>query len=147
MDLQSFNAKAQGGSFELLASRDVPLTALTNVSDHPVEVTITSTGEWSLIDFETSDPQLIKYRRLTDGDGYERDQNDEKYRFKYPHLNPGALVSEVKDAKGNVKSSVGGKQQNLELQPGETLSFVMNDDSNYFKNNTGKLTISYSIAI
>ena len=82
MDLQSFNAKAQGGSFELLASRDVPLTALTNVSDHPVEVTITSTGEWSLIDFETSDPKLVKYKTLTDGDGYVRDRNDEKYKFQ-----------------------------------------------------------------
>jgi hypothetical protein len=147
MDLQSFNAKAQGGSFELLATQEVPLAALTNVSNHPVKVAITSTGQWSLINFETSDPTLVKYKTLTDGNGYVRDKNDEKYKFKYPHLNPGALVSEVKDAKGNVKSSVGGKQQNLELQPGETLSFVMNDDSNYFKNNTGKLTISYSIAI
>ena len=147
MDLQSFNAKAQGGSFELLAIQEVPLTVLTNVSDHPVEVEITSTGQWSLINFETSDPQLIKYRRLTDGDGYEPDQNDEKYRFQYPHLNPAALVAEIKDSEGIVKSSVGGKEQNLKLQPGDTLSFIINDDPGYFKNNFGSLTISYSIAI
>ncbi|MDB9468880.1 hypothetical protein [Dolichospermum circinale] len=147
MDLQSFNAKAQGGSFELLAIQEVPLTALTNVSDHPVEVTITSTGRWSLINFETSDPKLVKYKTWTDGDGYVRDQNDKKYKFKYPHLNPAALVAEIKDAQGNVKSSFGGKEQNLKLQPGDTLSFIINDDPGYFKNNLGSLTISYSIAI
>ena len=147
MDLQSFNANTQGGSFELLATQEVPLTVLTNVSDHPVEVTITSTGEWSLINFETSDPKLVKYTRLTDGNGYVRDQNDENYKFKYPHLNPAALIAEIKDAKGNVKSSVGGKQQSLELQPGDSLSFIINDDASYFQNNFGKLTITYSIAL
>jgi hypothetical protein len=147
MDLQSFNANTQGGSFELLSTQEVPLPALTNVSDHPVEVTITSTGEWSLINFKTSDPKLVKYTTLTDGNGYVRDENDKKYKFKYPHLNPAALVAEIKDSEGNVKSSFGGKEQNLELQPGDTLSFIINDDPGYFKNNFGSLTISYSIAI
>ena len=147
MDLQSFNAKTQGGSFELLATQAVPLTALKNVSDHPIKVAITSTGQWSLLKSATSDPTLVKYKTLADGDGYVRDKNDDRFKFKYPHLNPGALVSEIRDAQGNVKSSTGGKEQNLELQSGETLSFIANDDSSYFKDNTGKLTISYSIAL
>jgi hypothetical protein len=146
MDLQSFNATTQSGSFELQAIQEVPLTALTNVSNHAVKVEITSTGQWCLINFETPDPKLAKYKRLTDGDGYEPDKNAESYKLKYPHLKPAALVSEIKDAEGNVKSSFGGKQQSLKLEPGETLSFVMNDDPHYFNNNAGQLTISYSVS-
>ena len=59
-------------------------------------------------------------------------------------MNPAALVGEIKDAKGNTKSTVSGKQQSFELQPGDTVSFVINDDEKYYGNNTGKLTLSYS---
>ena len=108
-------------------------------------VSLTATGQWALINFATSDPSLVKYKTPVDGNGHVRDKNDEKFGFKYPNLNPGSLVGEIKDAKGNTKSTVSGKQQSFELQPGDTISFVINDDPKWYADNTGKLTIAYSV--
>jgi hypothetical protein len=145
MGLTSINTTSPAGSFDLLATQDKDLPGLTNSSDKLLTVAIAAEGQWSLINFETSDPSLIKYKTPVDGDGYVRDKNDEKFKFKYPTLNPAALVAEVKDAKGNLKSSVGGKKQDIALLPGESVSFIMNDDPAYFKNNAGQLKIAYSI--
>ncbi|MEB3123438.1 MAG: hypothetical protein VKL41_19720 [Snowella sp.] len=144
MSLSSIKSAPQTGSLELLATQIKNPPALANDSSSTITITLTATGQWSLINFETSDPSLIKYKTPVDGDGYPRDKNDEKYNFKYPTLNPAALVGEIKDAKGNTKSTVSGKQQSFELQPGDTVSFVINDDEKYYGNNTGKLTLSYS---
>ena len=145
MSLTSINTTSPAGSFDLLATQDTDLPELRNTSDKPLIVAITAEGQWRLINFETSDPSIIKYKTKVDGDGYARDKNDEKFKFKYPKLNPAALVAEVKDAKGNVKSSVGGKKQDVALLPGESVSFIMNDDPAYFKNNDGQVKIKYAI--
>ena len=130
-----------------IATDNTNLTGFTNTSDKPLTVSITAEGKWSLLkpDFATSDPSIIKYKTPVDGDGCVRDKNDEKFNFKYPKLNTAALVAEVKDAKGNLKSSVAGKKQTIELLPGESVSFTINDDPAYFKDNAGQLKIAYSI--
>ncbi|MDH6064664.1 hypothetical protein [Umezakia ovalisporum] len=147
MTLSSINSNSQAGSLELLATELTSPPALLNNSGSTVTITLTATGQWSLINFETSDPSLIKYKTPVDGDGHPRDKNDEKYKLKYPQSNPGALVGEIKDAKGNTKSTVSGKQQSFELQPGETVSFLINDDPKWYGNNAGKLTISYTSTV
>ncbi|MFB2738303.1 hypothetical protein [Umezakia ovalisporum] len=147
MTLSSINSNSQAGSLELLATELTSPPALLNNSGSTVTITLTATGQWSLINFETSDPTLIKYKTPVDGDGHPRDKNDEKYKLKYPQSNPGALVAEIKDAKGNTKSTVSGKQQSFELQPGETVSFLINDDPKWYGNNAGKLTISYTSTV
>ena len=144
MALTSINSAPQTGSLELLSTQVTDLPALVNNSVSTITVAITATGQWTLINFATSDPTLIKYKTPVDGDGYPRDKNDEKYAFKYPKLNPAALVGEIKDAKGNTKSTVSGKQQSFELQPGDTVSFIINDDPKWYGNNTGKLSIGFS---
>jgi hypothetical protein len=109
-------------------------------------VAITATGEWSLLNanFVTSDPNIIRYKKLVDGDGLTREKSDEKFKFKYPNLNPAILVGEIKDAKGNTKSTVSGKKQSFELQLGDSVSFIINDDPKWYGDNAGKLTLSYS---
>ena len=87
---------------------------------------------------------LVRYKKPVDGDGLPREKSDEKFKFKYPNLNPAILVGEIKDAAGKTKSTVGGKQQSFELQPLDSVSFIINDDEKYYGNNTGKLTLSYS---
>ena len=144
MVLASLVSTSQTGSLELLATQLNNPPALANNSGSTVTVSLTATGQWALINFATSDPSLVKYKTPVDGNGHVRDKNDEKFGFKYPNLNPGALVGEIKDAKGNTKSTVSGKQQSFELQPGDTISFVINDDPKWYADNTGKLTIAYS---
>ena len=145
MVLASIVSTSQTGSLELLATQLNNPPALANNSGSTVTVSLTATGQWTLINFATSDPSLVKYKTPVDGNGHVRDKNDEKFGFKYPNLNPGALVGEIKDAKGNTKSTVSGKQQSFELQPGDTISFVINDDPKWYADNTGKLTIAYSV--
>jgi hypothetical protein len=145
MVLASLVSTSQTGSLELLATQLNNPPALANNSGSTVTVSLTATGQWTLINFATSDPSLVKYKTPVDGNGHVRDKNDEKFGFKYPNLNPGALVGEIKDAKGNTKSTVSGKQQSFELQPGDTISFVINDDTQWYADNTGKLTIAYSV--
>ena len=145
MVLASLVSTSQTGSLELLATQLNNPPALANNSGSTVTVSLTATGQWTLINFATSDPSLVKYKTPVDGNGHVRDKNDEKFGFKYPNLNPGALVGEIKDAKGNTKSTVSGKQQSFELQPGDTISFVINDDPKWYADNTGKLTIAYSV--
>lgn len=145
MVLASLVSTSQTGSLELLATQLNNPPALANNSGSTVTVSLTATGQWALINFATSDPSLAKYKTPVDGNGHVRDKNDEKFGFKYPNLNPGALVGEIKDAKGNTKSTVSGKQQSFELQPGDTISFVINDDPKWYADNTGKLTIAYSV--
>ena len=94
--------------------------------------------------FVTSDPNIIRYKKLVDGDGLTREKSDEKFKFKYPNLNPAILVGEIKDAAGKTKSTVGGKQQSFELQPLDSVSFIINDDEKWYGDNAGKLTIAYS---
>jgi len=144
MVLASLVSTSQTGSLELLATQLNNPPALANNSGSTVTVSLTATGQWALINFATSDPSLVKYKTPVDGNGHVRDKNDEKFGFKYPNLNPGSLVGEIKDAKGNTKSTVSGKQQSFELQPGDTISFVINDDPKWYADNTGKLTIAYS---
>lgn len=148
MSLSSITSVPQTGSFELLSTQLTNPPALTNNSGSTVTVAITATGEWSLVNanFVTSDPNIIRYKKLVDGDGLTREKSDENFKFKYPNLNPAILVGEIKDAKGNTKSTVSGKQQSFELQPGESVSFIINDDPKWYGDNAGKLTLSYTAA-
>ena len=146
MALSSISSTTQTGSFELLSTQLKNPPALTNNSGSTVTVAITATGEWSLLNanFVTSDPNIIRYKKLVDGDGLPREKSDEKFKFKYPNLNPAILVGEIKDAAGKTKSTVGGKQQSFELQPLDSVSFIINDDEKWYGDNAGKLTIAYS---
>ena len=147
MSLIPIITNSQTGSLDLLATEYKNPPGLANTSGEAIKITITATGQWYLLkpDFATNDPGLVKYKTPVDGDGYARDQNDQKFNFKYPQLNPGALVGEIKDdPKGNTKSTVSGKQQSFELQPKDTISFIINDDPKWYDNNAGKLTIGYS---
>jgi hypothetical protein len=148
MALSSITSVSQSGSFELLSTQLKNPPSLTNNSGSTVTVAITATGEWSLLkaDFATSDPDIIRYKKLVDGDGLPREKRDEKFKFKYPNLNPAILVGEIKDAAGNTKSTVSGKQQSFELQPGDSVSFIINDDPKWNDDNAGKLTLGYTVA-
>ena len=148
MTLSSIASVPQSGSFELLSTQLTNPPSLTNNSGSTVKVAITATGEWSLLNanFATSDPDIIRYKKLVDGDGLPREKRDEKFKFKYPNLNPAILVGEIKDAAGKTKSTVSGKQQSFELQPGDSISFIINDDPKWYADNAGKLTLSYTAA-
>jgi hypothetical protein len=147
MSLISINDTSKAGNFDLLASQSTALPGLTNNSDKSITVEITASGQWSLLspDFATSDPSLTPYKVAVDADGYPTPEKESEYILKYPKLNPGVLVGEIKNAQGETKHLVSGKKQRFELQPNETVSFGINDSPQYFGDNFGKVTIAYSI--
>ena len=102
MSLSSITSVPQSASFELLSTQLKNPPALTNNSGSTVTVAITATGEWSLLkaDFATSDPDIIRYKKLVDGDGIPREKRDEKFKFKYPNLNPAILVEKLRMRRG-----------------------------------------------
>ena len=95
MVLASIVSTSQTGSLELLATQLNNPPALANNSGSTVTVSLTATGQWTLINFATSDPSLVKYKTPVDGNGHVRDKNDEKsrhtpsfYTHKYTHTFP-----------------------------------------------------------
>ena len=63
----------------------------------------------------------------------------------FPEVKIGAIVAEIKDVKGQLKSLISGKEQTFELEPGESVSFIINDDPNFYENNNGEAIINYSV--
>jgi hypothetical protein len=131
------------GYLDLLATQDKDLPGFTNTSTQAVTLKIQSEGDLALIapNIGTND-QDVKYKARVDGEGYSF---NEGFSWKYPEWKPGALIAEIKDAKGLRKSVIGGKNQTFELQPNETVTFIVNDDPNFYGNNVGALKIKYTI--
>jgi len=150
MSLTSINSSSPSGAIELLASQEVNLPGLANTSDKPITVEIKATGQWSLLRPDAPNAGVWEiFKAQFDGDGSSdgklKELGETKYTYKYPTANPAALVAEIKDAQGNTKRIVSGKNQTLELQPNETVSFTANDATSGYFDNYGQLSIAYSI--
>ena len=142
--LTSVNSSTTAGSFVLPATQDKDLPGFTNTSEKPVTIKIQAEGKLALIaSGAKTDSKYDKYKDQVDGNGY--DFKASGFNLNYPEWKPGSLIAEIVDAQGNRKSVLGGKDQTFELQPKETVTFIVNDDTAYYGNNSGSLKIDYSI--
>jgi len=130
------NSSTPSGSLSLPSSQEQDLPGFTNTSGVAVKLEIRAEGQWNLTRNNT------KFHSL-DANGLDSKYDEGVLRF--PQIKIGAVVAEIKDAQGNLKSVISGKQQTFELQPGETVSFIVNDDVKYYSNNTGIAKINYSV--
>lgn len=131
----AINSSTPSGSLSLPSSQEQDLPGFTNTSGVAVKLEIRAEGQWNLT------PTNTKFQSLDANGLYSK--YDGVLRF--PQIKIGAVVAEIKDAQGNLKSVISGKQQTFELQPGETVSFIVNDDVKYYSNNTGNAKINYSV--
>ena len=127
------NTSTPSGSLSLPASQEQDLPGFTNTSGVAVKLEIRTEGTWSLTD---KDP---KYGAV-DGNGV-----DVRGDARFPQVKIGSVVAQIKDSQGNLKSLISGKEQTFELQPNETVTFIVNDDLKYYGNNVGNAKINYSV--
>jgi hypothetical protein len=147
--LTSVNSSTTAGSFVLPATQDKDLPGFTNTSDKPVTIKIQGAGTWAYVNQSRKvPPQFELYKVPFDGDGFKTKAGttETNAKLKYPNLPGGALVATVTNAKGELKAEVSGKDQSIELQPGESVKFGFNDETTEYGDNAGSLKINYSIA-
>jgi hypothetical protein len=144
----SINSSTAAGSFVLPAIQDKDLPGFTNTSDKPVTIKIQATGTWAYVNQGRQvSPEFEQYKVPFDGDGFKTKAGttETSAKLKYPKLPGGALVATVTNAKGELKAEVSGKDQSIELQPGESVKFGFNDETTEYGDNAGSLKINYSV--
>ena len=121
---------------------DVPANQMagvnfTNPVNAEVTVVFTPSGRWTVVgrgnDAVCTSAGLIFY-------GWDPYQ----IQAPYPNYNLGALV-----ATSNV-SNVGiaiDSEKRVRMKPGETLTFIMNDDRRYYADNVGAITVSWKVLV
>ena len=125
--------KLPTGELTVLSTEEKNLPSLTNKSDKTIVVKIQAEGEWNY------GPAWV-LAKLVNGDGNSEWSSREPY-MRFKEFPPAALVA-VK----NNQAVASGKEQTIELKSGETVSFINNDEPGYYNDNTGSLTIKWSIA-
>jgi hypothetical protein len=135
----------KAGALDLLSTQNTDLPGFKNTSDKAVTVKVQAEGKWSLLpQGKQRTDELAKLQPLVDADGYGAAVPD-SFSMMYPEFKPGALVAEIKDAQGKKKSVLSGKDQSFELQPGESVSFIINDAPKYYGDNSGSMKLNYSL--
>jgi hypothetical protein len=144
----SINSSTAAGSFDLPATQDKDLPGFTNTSGKPVTVKIQAAGTWAFVNQSRQvSPEFEAFKVPFDGDGFKTKAGTTgtNPKLKYPRLPGGALVATVTNAKGELKAEVSGKDQSIELQPGESVKFGFNDETTEYADNAGSLKINYSV--
>jgi hypothetical protein len=147
--VSSINGSTAAGSFVLPATQDKDLPGFTNTSDKPVTLKIQAAGTWAFVNQSRQvSPEFEAFKVPFDGDGFKTKvgKRETNAKLKYPKLPGGALVATVTNAKGELKAEASGKDQSIELQPGESVKFGFNDETTEYGDNAGSLKINYSIA-
>ncbi len=133
--LTPINADAQNGQLTVLATESKDLPGFTNTLSYPVKVKISAEGQWRAAKPGEANSDLV------DADA----GNNVPYSaWLYPDLKLGTLVGQITDAKGAKKFIKSGKNQEFELQPGDSVSFIFNDGLPYFADNSGSQIIKFS---
>ena len=145
MPYTSLTSTTQSGALKVLASTANDFPGLKNTTNGTVRVNFTAKGQWCLYNVPTKDPELVIFNSQTDwkGHGINDVRNYSSYKWKAFCLLAGSLVAEIKDPRGTSLFMVGAPHY-VELAPGFTAEFYMNDDPRFFGDNSGEITLSYN---
>lgn len=121
------------GELTVQATEENNLPSLTNTSDKRVTLKIQAEGKWS---YGGKDA----FANQVDGNGNVTQTGRNTY-MRFPDITPAALVA-VK----NNQAVASGKDQTISLEPGESVFFINNDQPGVYADNSGSLTIKWSIA-
>lgn len=140
----SFANAPSVGSLSLPTNKDKGLPGFINTSKKPVTIKLQALNKLALLSPDAKvDQSVLKYKTEVDADGYG--SAVEGTTLKYPEFKLGVLVGEIKDAQGKTKSLISGKEQTFELQPSESVTFIVNDDVKSYADNIGTLKLDYSV--
>lgn len=121
------------GELTVEAAEENNLPSLTNTSDKRLTLKIQAEGMWSYGGEE-------EFANQVDGNGNVTETGRHPY-MRFPDITPAALVAVKND-----KAVASGKDQMISLDPGESVFFVNNDQPGVYGDNSGSLTIKWSIA-
>jgi plastocyanin len=120
------------GELIVEATEEQDLPTLMNESDKTITLKIEAQGLWNYGDTSI-------YAKEVDANGnWESSGQEPKMRFS--NIKPAALVTIKYD------QAIGsGKEQTIQLKPGEVVSFINNDETGYYFDNSGTQTVKWSI--
>lgn len=121
------------GELTVQANEEKNLPSITNTSNKRLTLTIQAEGKWSYGGKEA-------FANQVDGNGNVAQTGRNPY-MRFPDVTPAALVA-VK----NNQAVASGKSQMISLEPGESVYFINNDQPGVYDDNSGSLTIKWSIA-
>lgn len=120
------------GEITVFANEEKNLPILTNESDKTITLKLEAEGLWTY-----GDSQI--FAKEVDANGNSEKTGREPY-VRFPHIVPAALVAVKND-----QAVASGKEQKVELKPGETVSFINNDQPGVYGDNHGSQTVKWSI--
>jgi hypothetical protein len=124
------------GKFDVSANQIAGVN-FTNPVNAEVTVVFTPSGRWTVVgqgnDAVCTSAGLI----LFGWDPYKKNA-------PYPNYNLGALVAASNVS--NVGIAIDSEKQ-IRMKPGETLTFLMNDDRSYYGDNVGAITVSWKVLV
>ncbi|MEY3866634.1 MAG: hypothetical protein RLZZ338_525 [Cyanobacteriota bacterium] len=120
------------GEITVFANEETNLPILTNESDKTITLKLEAEGLWTY-----GDSQI--FAKEVDANGNSEKTGREPY-VRFPHITPAALVAVKND-----QAVASGKEQKVELKPGETVSFINNDQPGVYGDNHGSQTVKWSI--
>ncbi|MFB2895907.1 hypothetical protein ACE1CI_23605 [Aerosakkonemataceae cyanobacterium BLCC-F50] len=121
------------GELTVEAKEENNLPSLTNTSDKRLTLKIQAEGMWSYGGEEA-------FANQVDGNGNVAQTGRHPY-MRFPDITPAALVAVKND-----KAVASGKDQMISLDPGESVFFISNDQPGVYGDNSGSLTIKWSIS-
>ncbi|MFB2922995.1 MULTISPECIES: hypothetical protein [Aerosakkonema] len=126
------NYELPTGELTVYANEEQNLPSLTNESHIKITLQIQAEGSWNYGDSWI-------FANPVDANGNPENSGREPY-VRFSHIKPAALV-----ALKNDQAVANGKKQTIELQPGETVSFINNDQQGVYYDNSGTQTVKWSI--
>ncbi|OCR00368.1 hypothetical protein BCD67_00710 [Oscillatoriales cyanobacterium USR001] len=131
LDRQTFVLPS--GEFVVFANQEDNLPGLTNESDKKITLKIQAEGLWTYGDSDIFSKQV-------DANGNTENPWRQPH-LRFPNITPAALVAEK-----NGQALASGKEQMFELNPGESVSFINNDQPGVYGDNSGSQTVKWSIS-
>ena len=143
MTLSPLASPEQSGEIVVDATKHSDLPGLKNNTSKELRISFSATGTWCLYNVPTKDPGLAVFNAQTDWKGYQLPKaTHEKYKWRQADAPAGALLVEIFDAQG-ARKAVLASPASVDLAPGGSLTFVVNDDPAWYVNNSGLITLSY----
>lgn len=145
MPYTSLTSPTQAGELKVAASTTKDFPGLKNTTSGTVRVRLTAKGQWCLYKVPTKDPELAIFNSQTDWKGLQPHTvpNYGKFNWVAPYLEAGSLIAEIKDPQGSSLFLISAPKY-IDLAPGCTAEFFMNEDRRWVADNSGEITLSYN---
>jgi hypothetical protein len=139
----SLTTATQAGELKLEASQHSDLPGLTNTTNTELRISLSAKGQWCL--YNGTIPQYAVFNAKTDWKGMVQLAPSiyANHKWRKAGAPAGCVLAEILDTNGFIKDILAAPDT-LDLPPGHKVVFVINDDVNWYADNSGQISLSYS---